>query len=113
MSPTLFIRHGYGFQCARQLSEKAFCAANSLTLNASKTEAVMFSREPFTPYTIEVDSSHIQTQSHSKCLGVWWQHDLSPSKSVKENISKARHAFFALSSVGSFQGKLNPLYICL
>ena len=48
-----------------------FCAANSLSLNASKTEAVTFSRGPFTSHRVEVDDSIIQTQSHAKCLGVW------------------------------------------
>ena len=88
---------------------RSFCAANSLSLNTSKTEAVTFSRGPFTSHTVEVDYSIIQTQSHAKCLGVWWQHDLNPSRSVEENISKARRAFFALGSIGSFLGKLNPL----
>ena len=88
---------------------KAFCAANSLTLNASKTEAVKFSVGPFSPVTIQVAGTTIDTQSHAKCLGVWWQHDLSPCRSVEENISKARRAFFGLGYIGSFQGVLNPL----
>ena len=37
------------------------------------------------------------------------QHDLSPCRSVEENVSKARRAFFGLGSIGSFQGVLNPL----
>ena len=41
---------------------------------------------------------------------MWWQHNLSPGASVDESISKAaRRAFFALDSIGSFQGNLNPL----
>ncbi len=31
------------------------------------------------------------------------------SRAVQENISKARRAFFALGSLGAFQGDLNPL----
>ena len=81
----------------------------TLTLNASKTEAVKFSVGPFSPDTIQVAGTTIDTQSHAKCLGVWWQHDLSPGRSVEENISKARRAFFGLGSIGSFQGVLNPL----
>ena len=88
---------------------KAFCAANSLTLNASKTDPVKFSVGPFSPDTIQVTGTTIDTQSHAKCLGVWWQHDLSPCRSVEENISKARRAFFGLGSIGSFQDVLNPL----
>ena len=30
-------------------------------------------------------------------------------KSIEENISKARRAFFALGSIGAYQGALNPL----
>ena len=88
---------------------KAFCAANSLTLNASKTEAVKFYVDPFSPDTIQVAGTTIDTQSHAKCLGVWWQHDLSPCWSVEENISKACRAFFGLGFIGSFRGVLNPL----
>ena len=87
----------------------AFCASNSLTLNASKTEASTYSIGPFTPGTIEVTGTAINTQPQAKCLGVWWQHDLSPCRSVEENISKARRAFFGLGSIGSFHGVLNPL----
>ena len=49
------------------------------------------------------------TSSSAKYLGVWWQHDISAKRSVTENINKARKAFFALSSLGAFQGDLNPL----
>ena len=51
----------------------------------------------------------INTQATAKCLGVWWQHDLSPGRSIEENIAKACRAFFALGSIGCFQGKTNPL----
>ena len=88
---------------------KAFCAANSLTLNASKTEAVKFSMGPFSPDTIQVSGTTTDTQSHAKCLDVWWQHDLSHCRSVEENVPKARRALFGLGSIGSFQGVLNPL----
>ena len=87
----------------------SFCSANSLKLNASKTEAVSFSKGCPLDTTLQVASDTIHSQLQIKCLGVWWQHDLSPSKSVEENISKARRAFFATGSLGSFHGKLNPL----
>ena len=87
----------------------SFCSANSLKLNASKTEAVSFSKGCPLDTTLQVASDTIHSQLQIKCLGVWWQHDLSPSKSVEENISKARWAFFATGSLGSFHGKLNPL----
>ena len=44
-----------------------------------------------------------------KCLGYWWSWDFSASKSIDENINKARRAFFFYGSIGAFQGELNPL----
>ena len=48
------------------------------------------------PSVIDVAVQSDNTQSSAKCLGVWCQHDLSPCKSVEENIAEARRAFFAL-----------------
>ena len=87
----------------------SFCSANQLKLNAGKTEAVSFSKGCPPDTTLQIASDSIKSQPQLKCLGVWWQHDLSPSMSVEENISKARRAFFATGSLGSFHGKLNPL----
>ena len=56
----------------------AFCQANSLRLNADKTELVC--RE-------------VQVQREAKCLGVWWRYDLSPTRSVEECVHKTRRAF--------------------
>ena len=84
----------------------AFCTANSLTL---KTEAVAFTNGPHILDTIYVAGQFIQAQPSVKCLGVWLQHDLSPRRSIEENIAKARKAFFATGALGSFQGKSNPL----
>ena len=88
---------------------KTFCSANLLTLNSSKMEAVIFLKGLPTSYTINVAGQSIDTQPAAKCLGVWWQYDLSPCKSVEENIAKAHRAFFALGSIGCFQGKTNPM----
>ena len=90
-------------------SVNAFCSTNSLTPNSSTTEAVTFSKGLPTPCTLNVAGQSINTQSTAKCLGVWWQHDLSPCRSIEENIAKAHRVFFTLSSIGSFQGKTNPL----
>ena len=89
---------------------KAFCAANSqLTLNASKTEAncqiycgpLLLSEHHGSSWYYH------DTQSHARCLDVWWQHYLSSCQSV-ENISKARWASFNLGSIGSLF-----LYLCI
>ena len=46
-----------------------------------------------------------------RCLSVrvWWQYDLFSTTSVGKCVFKAQHAFFALGSIGAFQGRLNPL----
>ena len=67
---------------------KAFCAANCLTLNTSKTEAIKFSVSLFCVDTIHVAYTTTDTQFHDKCLDVWWRHDLSPCRLVENNVLK-------------------------
>ena len=43
--------------------------------------------------------------STAKCPEYW---DLFASKSIEENIKKARQTFFSYGSIGAFQGDLNP-----
>ena len=45
---------------------------------------------------------------HTCCKIVWWQSNLSASKSVIENIKKARKDFFAQGTLSTFQWDLNP-----
>ena len=59
--------------------------------------------------TLEMIGQDVTSQTDAKYLGVWWRWDLSPEKSVNKWIHKARHAFFALGSIGAFHGWLNPL----
>ena len=87
----------------------AFCKANSLKLNADKTELIMLTKGRYNESTCEMLGRDIQTQTDAKCLGVWWHYDLSPAKSVEERVHKARRAFFSLGSIGAFHGRLNPL----
>ena len=81
----------------------SICSANMIKLNANKTEAVSFSTGCIPHTTLQIASNTIQSQLQVKCLGYWWQHDLSPNKSVEDNIAKARRAFFATGSLGTFQ----------
>ena len=92
---------------AREITE--FTNENHLKLNASKLEVIKVSRIRKNPERLEVAGVEIETTPAAKCLGVWWQHDLSASRAVYENISKARKAFFALGNIGAFHGSLNPL----
>ncbi len=80
-----------------------------LKLNTSKLEVLKISHQFSGPETLHIGDLPISTTPAAKCLGVWWQHNLSASRAVQENISKARRAFFALGSLGAFQGDLNPL----
>ena len=84
----------------------AFCKANSLKLNASKTELIMPTKGKHKEGTCDMVGLNIQVQREVKCLRVWWRYDLSPEKSV---VHQARRAFFALGSIGAFYGRLNPL----
>ena len=85
----------------------SFCNANLVKLN--KTEAVSFSAGQLPHTTLQIASDTIHSQPQIKCLGVWWQYDLSPNRSLEDNIAKACRAFFATGSIGNFHGKLNPL----
>jgi exonuclease III len=85
-----------------------FVTCNHLQLNTSKTEVLKISNT-FSSETIQLPTTSINTVSNARCLGVRFHHDLSATLSVKENICKARKAFFAFGKIGAFQGSLNPL----
>ena len=88
-----------------------FAAANHLKLNSSKTEVIKMSC--YLPYPEPINLTNWDVTiycSKCKCLGVWWQFNLSALRAVQENIDKARRAFFALDEMGAFQGSLN-LYL--
>ena len=86
-----------------------FTARSSLRLNSSKTEIVRMSSHPLPPEDIIIHNSTVTVKKKAKCLGVWWTQNLSSDVSISENINKARRAFFALGSIGAYQGSLNPL----
>ena len=70
----------------------------------------MFSRDHSTAFpSCEVDGSILPAGDVGKCLGYWWKSDLLATKSVEENIWKARRAFFHYGSIGVFQGDISPL----
>ena len=86
-----------------------FTDSSCLSLNTQKLEVVQVGQKPNTSQSLEIGGHVIPLSESVKCLGVWWQHNLSAARAVTENISKARKAFFALGNIGAFQGKLNPL----
>ena len=86
----------------------AFCRANSLKLNANKTELITLTKGKHSEQTYEMVGQEVQAQTDAKCLEVWWCYNLSMVKSVEECVHKARRAFFALGSIGAFHGWLNP-----
>ena len=77
-----------------------------LKLNVTKCEIVAFTRKQGVLIiyhsvlwmvwwcNLEIQASH--------GLGFWWKGDLSSSKSIEENISKARQAFFHLEALAFF-----------
>ena len=86
-----------------------FAKAVKLKLNSSKMEVLRISRKKHDPEVIQLGDIQLPTTSAVKCLGVWWQYNLSALRAVLENINKARKAFFALGGTGVFHGSLNPL----
>ena len=90
---------------------KDFAAHNFLKLNVQKCEIVMFSdgRGAGVIPQCEVDGSEIPVRNAAKCLGYWWKGDMIVSRSVEENIRRARKFFFYYGSLGAFQGDLSPL----
>ena len=86
-----------------------FTSSNHLKLNSSKTEIIKISYCRPPEDSISLASTNIDIISEAKCLGVWWKHNLSAVRSIQENISKARRAFFAFGRIDAFQGHLNPL----
>ena len=88
---------------------KSFASDSCLRLSTSKFEAVKISPYSHETAVIQIGDSTIFTSKTSKCLGVWWNSNLSAQHSVTENVNKARKAFFALGRLGAFQDDLNPL----
>ena len=89
-----------------------FVSENFFQLNIKKYEIVPFSHSNKSiqqPHCeVHMHGAVIQVRSEAKCLGHWWRSDLLASKSVSENIGKARQCFFLHGSIGAFQGDLNP-----
>ena len=86
-----------------------FTTSRNLKLNSSKTEILKISRKLPGKSQLNLSDHCVNISTSVKCLGIWWQHDLKAQRAVKENISKARKAFFAFGKLDAFEGKLNPL----
>ena len=71
-----------------------FTRNNYLSLNLSKLEFLRVSKQFKEPELLDIAGVDIETSSTAKCLGIWWQYNLSASCSVQNNINKARKAFF-------------------
>ena len=81
---------------------KAFAEDNLLKLNVNKCEIVLFSRgQNIIPPACVVEGSVIPASDEGKCLGYWWRGNLLATKSVDENIRKARSAFFTMAALVS------------
>ena len=88
-----------------------FARDNFLKLNIQKCEIIPFSHNTNhreIPHC-KVDNTTLPVVTTAKCLGFWWDRNLLSTKSVEENVKKARRAFLSYGSIGAFQGDLNPL----
>ena len=90
---------------------QSFTERNGLKLNTEKLELLpMYQGTNVQPdEELQIGTASIPFSNSSRCLGVVWTHDLSPKQSILLNIKKARKAFFALGSLGVYQGKQSPL----
>ena len=84
-----------------------YASSQGLALNVDKCEASIHLLFQSTPLTYPHGRLAVPSTS---CLGAVWSPDLSCTKSVEENIKKARCAFFARGS-GVFHGTLNPPFL--
>ena len=75
-----------------------------LKLNVGKCEVVMFSRgcSVDVPECVVDGSVSLPAGDIGRCLGFWWKGNLLATRSVDENIKKARRAFFHYGSIGAF-----------
>jgi len=83
-----------------------FASENFLRLNINKCEIAPFSHSKKSgqqPHC-EVIGAAIPVRLEAKYLGYWWRNDLLASKSISENIGKARRSFFHYGCIGAFQG---------
>ena len=84
-------------------SVKSFAAKHFLKLNVAKCEVVVFTRSHQAAAPVcEVEGSTLPVGDTGKCLGVWWKGNLLETKSIEENIRKARRAFFPTREPGVF-----------
>ena len=79
----------------------SFVSDSCLKLNTAKFEVVKISPYSHDTAAVQINNSTITTSNASKCLGVWWNSNLSAKNSVSDNINKARRAFFALGRLGA------------
>ena len=66
----------------------AFCEANSLKLDANKTELIMLTKGKYSEQTCALVGQKIQSQTDAKCLGVWWRYDLSQQSQLMNVYTK-------------------------
>ena len=82
---------------------KAFAEENLLRLNVSKCEIVLFSQiRNIVPPVCKVEGTVMPAGDVGKCLGYWWKGDRFATKSVDENIKKARRLLFPLRQYWCF-----------
>ena len=94
---------------ASDLPLVSLTGSKSLSLNTTKTEIIHLSQHPIPTESISALDCTLETKREAKCLGVWWSQDLSSTRSIEDNILKARRAFFALGAIDIYQGSCNPL----
>ena len=81
--------------------DQDFARQNLLRLNVQKCEIVVFSRSKLKQFPdCSIDGEVIPAGNVGRCLEYWWSEDLMATRTVEENIKKARKSFFLYGGIG-------------
>ena len=83
-------------------SLQSLTSEGSLSLNTDKTEILHLAHHLLPAEKMNINNLQVVTTKEAKHLGVWWSQDFLSWKSVEENITKSRRAFFALGAIDVF-----------
>ena len=88
---------------------KRFAAYNFLKLNETNCEVVVCQKSTHNslPSTsrnsVGLNAITFPVKQSGKCLGYWWNQNMSSTKIIDERIRKARGAFFQFGSISAFR----------
>ena len=70
-----------------------FTDSSCLKLNTQKLEVLQIGHKPNTSESLGIAGIQMPLSDSVKCLGVWWQYNLSASRAVNENMQSKKSIF--------------------